>query len=526
MTSASPDIGRRRGGRSARQALRAQPLAGDARPVRPGMEAGKYQPLSKTDEQKIHHAILHTLETVGFSKAPPSCVEAITAAGGIMGDDGRLRLPPALVEDTVAKANRNFLMCGQKPEHDMSPHGKRVYFGTGGAAIEIVDGQTGAFRQSTLKDLYDMARMVDALEHIHFFQRPVVARDTTTSRSLDFNTCYACVSGTSKHVGTSFTSPTHVTEALEMLHIIAGSEKKWRDRPFVSQSNCFVVPPMTFEANACAILETSARGGMPVLLLSAGQAGATAPAALAGAIVQATAEVLMGLVYINAVVPNAKCTAGIWPFVSDLRTGAMSGGSGEQALLMAAAGQMGRFYDLPTSVASAMTDSKIPDAQSGAEKGYNHALVANAGANLIQESAGMHASLLAFCFESLIIDNDTIGAVQRTVRGIEVNDETLSLDVISETCQSGPGHYLGHTQTIERMQSDYVYPLVGDRLSPNAWSETGSQNVVQRAVQQSQNLRDNYWPDHISAEMDQQIRARFEVQLPLGERLKPVGETS
>ncbi|NQU58817.1 MAG: trimethylamine methyltransferase family protein, partial [Rhodospirillales bacterium] len=279
-------------------------------------------------------------------------------------------------------------------------------------------------------------------------------------------------------------------------------------------------------ANACAILETAARGGMPVLLLSAGQAGATAPAALAGAVVQATAETLMGLVYINAVVPQAPCMLGIWPFVSDLRTGAMSGGSGEQALLMAAAGQMGRFYDLPTSVASAMTDAKIPDAQSGSEKGYNHALVANAGTNLIQESAGMHASLLACCFESLVIDNDTIGAVQRTIRGIDVNDDTLSLDVIAETCQGGPGHYLGHNQTIERMQSDYVYPLVGDRMSPNEWTENGCQNVIKRARVEVQNLLDNHWPGHITAELDKSIRDTFDVKLPLAERFATGGKES
>ncbi|HER27328.1 MAG TPA: methyltransferase, partial [Rhodospirillales bacterium] len=480
MTAPSPSA-RRRGGRAARQELRTRPLGKDSRPVRRGMDSGNYRPLTEPDTRKIHQAVLKLLETLGFSNAPPSCIEAITAAGGTLGDDGRLRLPAALIEDTVAKTNRDFLLCGQKPEHDMSPHGKRVYFGTGGAAIKIVDPITGSFRDSTVRDLFDMARMVDGLEHIHYFQRPVVARDMANAHDLDFNTCYASVSGTAKHVGTSFVNPAHLTETLEMLHVIAGGEKQWRQRPFVSQSNCFVVPPMTFEANACAILETAARGGMPVLLLSAGQAGATAPAALAGAVVQAMAEVLMGLVYINAVVPGAPCMIGPWPFVSDLRTGSMSGGSGEQALLMAAAGQMGQFYNLPTSVASAMTDAKIPDAQSGAEKGYNHALVANAGTNLIQESAGMHASLLAFCFESLVIDNDTIGAVQRSIRGIEVDDDTLSLDVIAEVCNNGPGHYLGHSQTIERMESDYVYPLVGDRTSPDEWTEKGSMNVIERA---------------------------------------------
>ena len=91
-----------------------------------------------------------------------------------------------------------------------------------------------------------------------------------------------------------------------MLHMIAGGEDKWRARPFVSQSNCFVVPPLKFATDACRCLEVAVRGGMPVLLLSAGQAGATAPAALAGAVVQEVAEVLAGLVYVNAIKPGRR----------------------------------------------------------------------------------------------------------------------------------------------------------------------------------------------------------------------------
>jgi len=204
-------------------------------------------------------------------------------------------------------------------------------------------------------------------------------------------------------------------------------------------SNCFVVPPMKFATDACRCLEAGVRGGMPVLLLAAGQAGATSPASLVGAVVQEIAEVLGGLVYVNCIKPGAPAIFGPWPFVSDLRTGAMSGGSGEQALLMAACAQMAHFYDLTGGVCAGMTDSKVPDMQAGYEKGYNYALVANAGANLIYEAAGMHASLLGFCLESLVIDNDALGATLRTVRGLDITDETLSVDVIRDACIGGPG---------------------------------------------------------------------------------------
>ena len=110
---------------------------------------------------------------------------------------------------------------------------------------------------------------------------------------------------------------------MDLLHMIAGGEKQWRARPFVSNSNCFVVPPMKFATESCETMEKCIEGGMPILLLSAGQAGATAPAPIALAIVQAVAECLAGIVYVNSVKPGHPCIFGTWPFVSDLRTGAM-----------------------------------------------------------------------------------------------------------------------------------------------------------------------------------------------------------
>jgi trimethylamine---corrinoid protein Co-methyltransferase len=252
---------------------------------------------------------------------------------------------------------------------------------------------------------------------------------------------------------------------------------------------------------------------MPILLLAAGQAGATSPASLVGAVVQEVAEVLGGLVYVNCIKPGAPAIFGPWPFVSDLRTGAMSGGSGEQALLMAACAQMAHFYDLTGGVCAGMSDSKVPDAQAGYEKGYNYALVANAGANLIYECAGMHASLLGFCLESLVIDNDALGATLRTVRGLDITDEALSLDVIRHACIGGPGHFLGSEQTLSLMENAYVYPAIGDRTSPKEWEELGSTNVVQKAIARTAEILETHYPTHIDPALDRAIRARFDIKL-------------
>ncbi len=503
----------RRGARQAKMAERNAPLTADQRPVNPGMVGGKFAALSPEDILKVNEAVMNVLENIGLAQAIPSCVEAVKRGGGTY-RDGRLFFPRSLVEDTIANCGRNFSLYGQIPEHDIDVSGSKLYFGTAGAAVHIVDVEGREYRDSSLQDLYDIARIVDEMDHIHYFQRPVVARDMVDPADLDLNTLYASISGTTKHVGSSWVLPEHVDESLKLLHQVAGSEAAWRARPFVSMSCCFVVPPLRFAEDACACLESAVHGGMPVLLLSAGQAGATSPAAIAGSVVQSTAEVLAGLVYVNLLKPGHPAIFGTWPFVSDLRTGAMSGGSGEQAILMAAVGQMGRFYNLPTGVAAGMADAKLPDAQSGYEKGYTVTLAAHSGTNLVYESAGMHASLLGACLESYIIDNDMLGAINRTVRGIDVNDETLSLDTMRDVCIDGPLHYLGHQQTMSLMQKEYLYPDIGDRNSPKEWYERKRPDLLKEAAKKVDAILTGHFPAHIDEALDARLRAEFNIKLP------------
>jgi len=518
LASESEAACRRPSARATRRAERLGALPDHLRPVQPGLEGGRYRPLSDAEVRQVHDTALRLLAEVGLADAPPSGIDYMTRAGCTVSDRGRVLFPRALVEDTIAKAGRHFVLHGQHPRNDLEPWGKKVYFGTAGAAIAMVN-RDGSYRDSTVIDLYDAGRIVDVMEHIHFFQRTVVPRDIPNAFEMDFNTCYASVVSTTKHVGTSWVHPQHLEASLDMLHLIAGGEDRWRARPFVSQSNCFVVPPMRFATDACLCLEAAVLAGMPVFLVSAGQAGATAPAAIAGALAQEVAEVLAGLVYVNAIRPGHPAIFGTYCFVSDLRTGAMCGGSPEQALLSAAAGQIAHFYDLTCGTASGMTDSKIPDEQCGAEKALSHALVGNAGANLIYESAGMHASLIGFSLESLVVDNDIIGATQRTIKGVNVSDDALSFETIRDVCLNGPGHFLGAGQTLRLMQSEFVYPLVGDRSSPSEWAEKGSLSVVDRAERVVDDTLARYFPAHVSETIDSQIRERYPVRLPRAQML-------
>ncbi|MFZ2101067.1 MAG: trimethylamine methyltransferase family protein [Oricola sp.] len=513
LDECAPAKARRSGGRAGRIAVRTAPLADDLRPVRPGLAGGQYNPLSDASVRCIHEAALDALEEIGLANAPQSGIEIMTGAGAILGDDGRLRFSRALVEDMLAVAARDITLFGRDPKHDMLLSGTRVHFGTAGAAVHIVDVEKREYRDSTAQDLYDAARITHALDNVHFFQRAMVCRDILDNYEMDVNTLYACCAGTTKHVGTSFSEPAHVEGCFDLLHMIAGGEDKWRERPFVSNSNCFVVPPMKFAEESCRTMEDCIRRGMPILLLSAGQAGATAPAPLATAIVQAVAECLAGVVYVNAMVPGHPAIFGTWPFVSDLRTGAMSGGSGEQALLTAGCAQMHRFYGLPGGAAAGIADAKLPDMQAGWEQGISNVMAGLSGLNMVYEAVGMHASLLGFCMESLVLGDDMLGQVLRCVRGIDVTEDNVSLDAMREVCLTGPGHYLGHSQTLGLMQTEYIYPAVADRTSPKEWNEIGRPDLIKKAIERKNEILARSAAPLIDPAVDAAIRKAFRIHV-------------
>ncbi|MBT8207893.1 MAG: trimethylamine methyltransferase family protein, partial [Acidimicrobiia bacterium] len=500
-----------RRGRAARVAARAAGPTEAERAVRPGLTGGRYRPLSESDMQRIYATALYLLETVGMGTPVPEFVEAVTEAGGSF-ENGRLLFPRTLIERGIELAAKSFVWHGLDENRSIELIGEKVHFGTAGAAVLMLDHKTRRFRESTTEDLYDLARLADVLEHIHFFVRPVVARNTADSRELDINTAYAIMAGTTKPIGTSYFRPEHVYETVEMFDMVLGGEGEFRKRPFLVANNTFVVPPMRFAYESAECMVAQVRTGMPINLLSAGQAGATSPATLGGSVVQALAECLAALTCVNLMNPGHPCVMGLWPFVSDLRTGAMSGGSGEEALLSAASAQIANWLGLPSGVPAGMADSKLPDAQAGHEKGLNVALVANSGSNLVYESAGMLASLLSCSLEMMVIDNDLLGAANRTLRGIEVDDDSMASAVIQEVI-GGVGHFLGHEQTLGHMQKDYVYPVVGDRLSPDDWVDAGATSVADRAHEYVKKTLASHHPSNIDATVDAAIRSKFPIKL-------------
>ena len=472
----------------------------------------RFCPLSAADASRIHRAALDLLESVGMAAPTDRVRDLCLARGCSLTESGRLLFPRSLVEDVIARAARSFVVHGREPRFDFEAKNGTVNFCTGGAAVKMLDIDTREYRSSTLQDIYDLARLCDTLENIQWFARPVVATDIEDAFELDVNTVFACAAGTGKHIATSITLGEHVEMLLPMLDALAGGPGYFAKRPFCTVHATTVVSPMAFAPDSLDVACAAVDAGMPVHCQTGPQAGATAPAALAGTLVQVCAEGLASLTFINLLKPGHPVVLGNWAFVSDLRTGAFSGGGAEQALLGAASGQMSAFYGVPGGMGAGMSDSKLPDNQAGYEKGLTMVLAALSGGGFIYESAGMLASLLGCSFEAMVIDNEMLSSIRRIARGIEVTDETMSVDVIADVV-NGPGHFLGAEQTMKLMESEFIYPRHADRSSPDDWTDAGARDIWDSATIQAREILRTHRPALIDPEIDSRIRERYVIHL-------------
>lgn len=496
----------------ARRGNRTRPAPPPLPVVTPAPSGGAYRPLSDIDRDRIVEHAFEMLEHVGMADAPDRYAELLIAAGGRRRDDGRVLLPRPMVESALDRAPSTVELPGFVDDHGVSIGGKGVHIGTGGAAVQILDAATGTYRDSVLGDLWTMMRVVDELPNIHYGLRPLVARDIEDPLELDLNTAFAVTAATAKPTGVSFTSADTVDPVVDLFDMMLGGTGRFAAQPFSMAVVVHVVPPLRFSPEGCEIMERAIERGMIIQTCSAGQAGATSPPSLAGSLAQGLAEILAGVVLADAIKPGHPCIHAFMPFVSDLRTGAMTGGSGEAAVVSAAAAQLLRDLDIPNAVSAGITESKTADAQAGYEKSYTVTLSAHAGADMVQLSVGMLGSIMVASPEILVIDADMCGAILRSVRGVEVDPSYLDLAVIEDVV-SGEGHYLGSPQTLELMRSEYVYPDLGDRQSVAEWVSAGEPSIWDAAGQKVAEILAAGRPDHLDTTNEAAVRAAFPIHL-------------
>jgi trimethylamine--corrinoid protein Co-methyltransferase len=505
----------RAGGREARHALRAAGNEGNV--VQPGQTGGTYGPLRTRDMERIYDTALDILENIGIGDPIPEILHYALPGGCYQDERGRLHFPRALVEDLIDKSGKSYVCHAADPDFDCELSANRVYFSTSGESVSILDYATQSFRPTRLVDLYDAARLADTLEHIHMFGQPFIAAEYSQEIYVhDMNIAYAELAGTRKHFALGIAEVEHIEPLIGLFDTYLGREGAFLERPICTFGGCPIVSPLRFGKDNAQVLVKLAQLGLVGDIAVAPQAGATSPAALAGTLAQTFAETLSCLCVMNLVRPGSPINFGMWPFISDLRTGAFSGGSGEEALVMSASAQLCNHFGFITSMACGMTDAKVMDAQAGYEKAITTTTLALTGTNLLAAYPGIVGSLLGQSFEGLVIDNDMFGNVHRLLRGIEVTDETLSYDVIKETV-FGIGHYLGHPQTLELMQTEYLYPEVADRRTAGEWEATGKGDVTELAHEKVKSILARHYPDYIAPAADRKIRERFPIRLEPGD---------
>jgi trimethylamine--corrinoid protein Co-methyltransferase len=504
-------IMRKNGGRAERLAKRFAVIQ-EHNPAPPGPIGGQYKPLSDSDVLAIYQMALRILDELGMGQVPKALEDQCLAKGARLNMYGRLCFSAEFVQTTIDQAAKTVTLHGRDPKRSITVGGASVHFGTGGAAVQTLDLETGLYRASTLKDLYDFTRLQDTLANVSWFTRCCVATDLPDNFDLDLNTAYALLRGTTKPVATSFFLPEFFKPVVDMMEIAGSETGRFSDRPWLFAHISPAISPLRYGEDAFDVAMECMRLGLTINCITGAQAGATAPATLAGFLASSLAETLASLIMINIFEPGYPMIVSNWPFVVDLRNGSFSGAGGEVAVMNAASAQLINWLGLPSGVASSMSDAKAVDAQMGFEKGITATTAGLAGGNMIFESVGMMASLLGVSFEAFVLDDEMLSLIYRSLRGIEVTPESLGFEAI-KTAVLGDGHFLGGQQTLDAMQRDYFYPSLSDRIDPKTWADMGATTMWDRARVRAKTILNDHHPTYIDPTADREIRKRFNILL-------------
>jgi trimethylamine--corrinoid protein Co-methyltransferase len=479
-----------------------------------GFSGGQYRSLEQTQVETIHRTALAVLEEVGvtyeegFERFLP-----VLEKGGACVDRERARVtfPHAFITEHIARAPHQVFLYSRDGKNDLDLYHDRVYFGTGGAAINVLDLDTGQPRAARLDDLYYLGRLVDRLEHIHFYLRPCIPNDIPT-HLLDENIFFTCLKATAKHVMAGVNSIDGLHRVLALAALIAGEMKTFTERPFCSIVTSFAMSPLAFNSQTTAIMLEACKLGIPVALSAAPIAGLTSPMTLAGTLVQLHAEEMAGIALCQLFYPGSPVLYGGVPGVANLRNGSYMGGAVEAAMMNAAVHQLAQYIDIPNYNSSGITDSKLPDIQAGWEKALSTLLVAMGGSNYIHHAAGMLESMLTVAYEQYVLDDEIIGMCSRVLEGIKTGEEYCAFEAIREV---GPGgSFMTSRHTLDHMYTEVINALgVSDHSRREDWVQEGGKDARERARELARKHIKENKKVYFGSELEKKLRSRFSLLL-------------
>lgn len=468
---------------------------------------GQYQPLTDDETETIVDAAFHVLSEAGVIVTTKSGREALRRCGAsVDGETQVVKFPRSLVEEAIASSPSSVTLCGRDARHDCVLEQNRVYLGTGGTALYVLDRDTGERRPSLLQDVCDCALLVDALDNVHVFTINVFPNEIENKDDIDANRFYWSLKNTSKHVMGGVYSLKGTRQAVKLAQMIAGGPEALRERPFVSFISLVISPLKigdTYGEIACHLAEE----GLPVIVPTEPICGTTAPVTLAGNVLVHVADTLAAVTMVQAVNRGTPTICGSVGSTADLRRVHHLGGSIERAMINAAVSQVAQYLQLPYYSTAGTSDAKVVDAQAAYESAMSNLLVMMSGANYIHDAAGLMEFDLTVAYDKLVMDNEIIGMAGRVLKGIEVNEDTMAVDLI---CDVGPGgHFIAERHTVDHMRTEFYEPLISDRADRPSWEEAGRLTATQVAQRKAREILETHQPPDLPAEVDQALRAQF-----------------
>jgi len=461
----------------------------------------QFRVLSDRQIEKLYLATLECLNRTGVDVLNPEARELLAAAGARI-DGVRLRLPPHVVQDAVAASPRSFTLWSRDGQRALQIVPDRVYFGPGPTCTYFIDPETGQRRKTRRGDPALTARVCDALENIDYVMSLGLIGDVHHRLASVYEFAEMVVSTTKPILAWAF-APQQVSDIYQMAVAVAGSEKALRERPFFAFFGTYQSPLVQTDDDLANAF-WAAEHDIPIVHIGGGSLGSTAPITGAGLLVSYLAGVLCGLAAIQLKKRGAPVCIGGVPQPMDLRTGRPAYGGPEMSLFSAAMADISRYLGLPFMGTAGASEAKVVDLQAAIESTVQVILSGLSGATLVHDVGFLDCADIG-SLEMLIMNDEIIAMARRIMRGIEVSDDTLMLDLIERV---GPGgQFMSTKETARRCRAEIWSPTLMDREPWVNWQAAGSLTMSDRIQSRLQQIIREHRPPPLATGVAEQIQA-------------------
>jgi len=436
----------------------------------------QFRVLSDKQIEEFHLATLQILERTGVTFECEEALKLLGDAGADISNPDRVKIPSYLVEKALETVPKTITIYTRDGEPAFVLNGMTgSHFGAGHDPRFIHDVQTGKIRKCYVEDIAEYSRVIDALPNIEWSLTSAVnlTLPVTTDDISDRIGLLQFILNSSKPVAGQNNNVSTLRETIELCAIVAGGEEQLRKKPFFINT-CEPVTPLIQGKDSLQRSLLCAEKGIPSVVYGMQMAGATTPASFPGCIAIANAEVLSQLVVLQLKNPGAPFIYGGMPSIMDMKTTIYSYGAPEKILMVAALTELCHYYKLPIYGTAGCTDAQIMNIQAAVEATSTIFASALSGANLVHNVGTLyHGGWRSL--EFIVLADEIIGMVKAIMGGIEINEDTLPLDLIEK---KGPkANYLSEAHTRKYFRRFWV-PTVFDRSASKKEGEKDCEELL------------------------------------------------